>query len=55
MTPDVNVPVAASRGDHPHHAVAHRWLEQAIADTGTGSPLRLPPMVIASFLECDQK
>jgi toxin-antitoxin system PIN domain toxin len=50
MTPDVNVLVAASRSDHPHHAVALGWLEQAIADASTGSPLRLQPMVIASFL-----
>jgi toxin-antitoxin system PIN domain toxin len=50
MTPDVNVLVAASRSDHPHHAVALGWLEQAVADANTGSPLKLQPMVIASFL-----
>ncbi|GHU36634.1 ribonuclease VapC25 [Betaproteobacteria bacterium] len=50
MTPDVNVLVAASRSDHPHHAVALGWLEQAIADANTGSPLKLQAMVIASFL-----
>ena len=50
MTPDVNVLVAASRSDHPHHAVARAWLEQAITDASQGTPLKLQPMVIASFL-----
>ncbi len=31
MTPDVNVLVAASRQDHPHHGPALRWLETARA------------------------
>jgi uncharacterized protein len=42
--------VAASRSDHPHHAVARAWLERAIADAGRGTPLKLQPVVIASFL-----
>jgi len=50
VTPDVNVLVAASRSDHPHHAVARAWLEQAAADAGRGVSLKLQPMVIASFL-----
>mgnify|MGYP000889984947 CR=1 FL=1 len=50
MTPDVNILVAASRSDHPHHAVARSWLEQAITSAGQGTPLKLQPMVIASFL-----
>lgn len=50
MTPDVNVLVAASRSDHPHHATAHAWLEQALVDASRGSALKLQPMVIASFL-----
>ena len=50
MTPDVNVLLAASRSDHPHHAVARSWLEQALADASHARPLRLQPMVIASFL-----
>ncbi len=50
MTPDVNVLVAASRSDHPHHAVARAWLEQAVTEAQQGSPLKLQPMVIASFL-----
>ena len=50
MTPDVNVLVAASRADHPHHAVAHDWLESAIGSTGTGAALTLMPMVLARFL-----
>ena len=50
MTPDVNVLVAASRGDHPHHAIAHRWLERAAAAAATGGTLVLMPMVLASFL-----
>ncbi len=50
MTPDVNVLLAALRSDHPHHAVARGWLEQAVAAAAGGTPLRLQPMVIASFL-----
>lgn len=50
MTPDVNVLVAASRSDHPHHAAARTWLEQAVTDASQGAPLKLQPMVIASFL-----
>lgn len=50
MTPDVNVLVAASRSDHPHHAVARAWLEQVVGSAATGSALTLMPMVVASFL-----
>ncbi len=50
MTPDVNVLVAASRTDHPHHAVARDWLEEAISASGAGAALTLMPMVLASFL-----
>jgi toxin-antitoxin system PIN domain toxin len=50
VTPDVNVLVAASRSDHPHHAAARTWLQQALADARQGAMLKLQPMVIASFL-----
>jgi uncharacterized protein len=50
MTPDVNVLVAASRSDHPHHGVARRWLERAASAAASGSTLVLMPMVLASFL-----
>jgi uncharacterized protein len=50
MTPDVNVLVAASRSDHPHHSVARTWLEQAALAAAAGSALTLMPMVLASFL-----
>ncbi len=50
MTPDVNVLVAASRTDHPHHALARNWLEEAVSASGAGSALTLMPMVLASFL-----
>ncbi len=50
MTPDVNVLVAASRSDHPHHAVARAWLERAVAAAAAGVSFTLMPMVIASFL-----
>lgn len=50
MTPDVNVLVAASRSDHPHHGVARSWLEQAASAAAAGSTLILMPMVLASFL-----
>ena len=50
MTPDVNVLVAASRSDHPHHGPARAWLEQALASSATGAAFTLMPMVVASFL-----
>lgn len=50
MTPDVNVLVAASRSDHPHHAVARAWLEQAVGASADGAAFTLMPMVLASFL-----
>ena len=50
MTPDVSVLVAASRTDHPHHAVARGWLEQAVIAAGAGAALTLMPMALASFL-----
>jgi uncharacterized protein len=50
MTPDVNVLVAASRSDHPHHQAAYAAMSEAVAACATGASLKLPPMVIASFL-----
>ena len=50
MTPDVNVLVAASRSDHPHHEPAITWLETTIAACSAGATLWLMPMVVASFL-----
>jgi toxin-antitoxin system PIN domain toxin len=43
--------VAASRSDRPHHAVARRWLEEAVVSATQGRLLKLQPMVIASFLQ----
>jgi hypothetical protein len=50
MTPDINVLVAASRSDHPHHTVALRRLEAAIGGPAAGGTLTLMPKVPASFL-----
>ena len=50
MTPDVNVLVAASRSDHPHHAIAHAWVERALAAADSGAGFTLMPMVLASLL-----
>jgi toxin-antitoxin system PIN domain toxin len=50
MTPDVNVLVAASRSDHPHHQPALVWLEEALDDSQRGRTLTLLPMVSAGFL-----
>lgn len=49
MTPDVNVLLAASRADHPHHDIARLWLEEALA-AASGAVFTLMPMVIASML-----
>ena len=50
MTPDVNVLVAASRADHPQHALALSWLERAASAAETGAAFTLMPMVVTSFL-----
>jgi uncharacterized protein len=50
MTPDVNLLIAASRRDHPHHKTAYACMEEAIAACDTGASVKLMPMVVASFL-----
>lgn len=50
MTPDVNVLIAASRRDHPHHKAAYAWLEETVVVCADGASLKLMPMVVASFL-----
>jgi toxin-antitoxin system PIN domain toxin len=50
VTPDVNVLVAASRADHPHHSAAHAWLLSALDAARTGVPLGLLGTVVASYL-----
>lgn len=50
MTPDVNVLVAASRADHPHHASALAWLEGALSTMPRGGAFALLPMVTVGFL-----
>lgn len=50
MTPDVNILVAASRQDHPHHALALAWLEKALDSCTTGQVLAILPMVASGFL-----
>lgn len=50
MTPDVNVLVAASRADHPHHKLAYACLDEAVVACAQGGSLKLMPMVVASFL-----
>lgn len=50
MTPDVNVLIAASRSDHPHHKTAYACMDEAIAACADGVCLKLMPMVVASFL-----
>ncbi len=53
MTPDVNLLVAASRTDHPHHAAARNGLEDAISASEAGAVFTLVPMVLANFLLLD--
>jgi toxin-antitoxin system PIN domain toxin len=50
MTPDVNVLVAASRSDHPHHDAARAWLDGALAEAERGAAFTLMPMVLTSVL-----
>jgi len=50
MTPDLNVLLAASRTDHPHHKQALAWLNGAVAECESGGSIELLPMVVAGFL-----
>ena len=50
MAPDVNVLIAASRSDHPHHKTAYACMDEAVAACAEGASLKLMPMVVASFL-----
>ena len=50
MTPDVNVLIAASRSDHPHHKTAYASLNETVVACADGASLKLMPMVVASFL-----
>ena len=50
MTPDVNVLVAASRSDHPHHKAAFACLDEAVVACAEGASLKLMRMVLANFL-----
>lgn len=50
MAPDVNVLVAASRSDHPHHRQALAWIRQAISAGDAGDSVEILPMVAAGFL-----
>ena len=50
MTPDVNILVAASRQDHPHHVQALAWLQEALVHSAQGRSLALLPMVASGFL-----
>ncbi len=50
MAPDLNVLLAASRSDHPHHLVALGWLNRTLAACEAGESLEILPMVAAGFL-----
>ena len=44
---DVNVVLAAHRGDHPHHAPVRTWFDETLAGE---EPFAVPATVWASFL-----
>ena len=44
---DVNVVLAAHRGDHPHHADVRQWFDEMLAG---GDDFAVPDAVWASFL-----
>lgn len=50
MTPDVNVLIAASRSDHPHHQIAYASISEAVLAGAYGAKFTLMPMVVASFI-----
>lgn len=50
MTPGLNVLLAASRTDHPHHPSAMSWLERAVDGCEDGGSIEILPMVAVGFL-----
>jgi toxin-antitoxin system PIN domain toxin len=50
ISPDVNVVIAASRSDHPHHRTALAWLKQALAESDTNGGLEILPVVATGYL-----
>jgi uncharacterized protein len=50
ISPDVNVLVAASRSDHPHHRTAVSWLKETLASCETRGGLEILPVVAAGYL-----
>ncbi|MGQ0657996.1 MAG: TA system VapC family ribonuclease toxin [Chromatiales bacterium] len=46
----MNVLVAVSRSDHPHHRQALAWMNEALAACIAGATLHVLPMIAASFL-----
>lgn len=51
MTPDVNVLVASYRSDHPHHATARAWLDDAVVQAASGrASLMLLGTVVTGFI-----
>lgn len=50
MTPDINVLVAATRREHPQHAIAGPWLATAVHAATRASPLTLLPAVAVGYV-----
>ena len=50
IAPDVNVLIAASRSDHPHHRTALAWLKRALAESEINGGLEILPVVATGFL-----
>ena len=50
MAPDLNVLLAASRSDHPHHLLSLDWLNRTLAACEAGESLEILPLVAAGFL-----
>ena len=50
ISPDVNVVIAASRSDHPHHRTALAWLKSALAECETNGGIEILPVVATGYL-----
>jgi len=50
ILPDVNVVLAASRSDHPHHRTALAWLKRALAECETNGGIEILPVVATGYL-----
>src|ERR1700679_1155193 len=50
ILPDVNVVIAASRSDHPHHRTELGWVKRALAECEPNGGIEIYPVVATGYL-----